>query len=296
MSGFRVTERSIASRSLQGLQRNLSKLSDMQAQLSGGKLLTRPSDSPIGTVSAMQSRGQIRAVEQYSRNADDGMGWLSTLDSTLNDTSTQLNKIRDLVLQGSSAGTSTSPGAREALGAEVDELRSSILNLANTRYLDRPVFGGTTTGSVAYAADGTYAGDTGSVTRTVGDNTKVRVDASGDATFGTGTDQLFSILSAISDNIRNNPGALGANLDSLDAASDRVRTQLTEVGARTNRIESAKDAAASKTLDLKNQLSDVEDIDLPKAITDLTLQQTAYQAALGATAKVVQPSLLDFLR
>ena len=43
-------------------------------------------------------------------------------------------------------------------------------------------------------------------------------------------------------------------------------------------------------------MTDVEDIDLPKTITELQLQQTAYQAALAAGARVVQPSLVDFLR
>jgi flagellar hook-associated protein 3 FlgL len=43
-------------------------------------------------------------------------------------------------------------------------------------------------------------------------------------------------------------------------------------------------------------VSDVEDIDLPKTISDMQLQQVAYQAALAAGAKVVQPSLVDFLR
>jgi flagellar hook-associated protein 3 FlgL len=55
-------------------------------------------------------------------------------------------------------------------------------------------------------------------------------------------------------------------------------------------------AAQNRVQDLQSQLSDVEDIDLPKTITELSLQQTAYQAALAATAKVIQPSLVDFLR
>ena len=57
-----------------------------------------------------------------------------------------------------------------------------------------------------------------------------------------------------------------------------------------------RQAADDRVIDLNSQLSNVEDIDLPKTITDLQLQQTAYQAALAATAKVVQPSLVDFLR
>jgi flagellar hook-associated protein 3 FlgL len=40
----------------------------------------------------------------------------------------------------------------------------------------------------------------------------------------------------------------------------------------------------------------VEGVDLPSALVDLQLQEMAYQAALGATAKALQPTLLDFLR
>jgi flagellar hook-associated protein 3 FlgL len=54
--------------------------------------------------------------------------------------------------------------------------------------------------------------------------------------------------------------------------------------------------ANDKVDNLTQQLSDVEDIDLPQTITDMQLQQTAYQAALAAGAKVVQSSLIDFLR
>jgi flagellar hook-associated protein 3 FlgL len=57
-----------------------------------------------------------------------------------------------------------------------------------------------------------------------------------------------------------------------------------------------RQAADDRVLSLTGQLSEVEDIDLPKTITELQLQQTAYQAALAATARVVQPSLVDFLR
>jgi flagellar hook-associated protein 3 FlgL len=49
-------------------------------------------------------------------------------------------------------------------------------------------------------------------------------------------------------------------------------------------------------LTLKTQLSDIEDIDLPETIMKLQLQEVAYQAALGATARAIQPSLMDFLR
>ena len=57
-----------------------------------------------------------------------------------------------------------------------------------------------------------------------------------------------------------------------------------------------KDSAESRVLAVTSQLSDIEDIDLPKVIMEMQLQQTSYQAALAASAKVIQPSLIDFLR
>jgi flagellar hook-associated protein 3 FlgL len=69
-----------------------------------------------------------------------------------------------------------------------------------------------------------------------------------------------------------------------------------DIGARTVRVETARSVANDATLTLSNALSSVENVDLAKATVDLGLREVAYQAALGATARVLQPSLLDFLR
>jgi flagellar hook-associated protein 3 FlgL len=85
-------------------------------------------------------------------------------------------------------------------------------------------------------------------------------------------------------------------LTALDNVRTNLQTQLSDVGARYNRVQSAQQSADDRSLTIANSLSTVEDVDLPKTIVQLQLQQVAYQAALGATAKVVTPSLVDFLR
>jgi flagellar hook-associated protein 3 FlgL len=292
----RVTEHSIHTRVLANLQRSIAKGEKIQEQLSSGKQINRPSDSPTGTVTSMQLRGEARTSQQYNRNADDGLGWLSTLDSTMANTSTLVNEVRDLTVQGLSSGSNTGQ-AQEALASQVDQLKASLIGYANTKYMDRPVFGGTTTGDVAYDASGTFVGDSGQTTRTVGAGAKVRVDANGEEAFGTGATQLFTVLQNISDNIRSGDGeALAGSLKDLDTASDLMKNTLSGVGARYNRIEQMKQSALDRSLSVSAQLSDVEDVDLPKTIMDMQLQQTAYQAALASAAKVIQPSLIDFLR
>lgn len=292
----RVTETSIHSRVLSNLQRQLGQGSKIQEQLSSGKILNRPSDSPSGTITSMELRGETRVVQQHSRNADDGVGWLGTLDNALAQSSTLINRVRDLTVEGlNSAGGTTQ--SREALAVEVDNIRDALIGHANSTYLDRPVFGGTTTDGIAYKSDGTYVGDSGQVQRTVGTNVKVRVDVNGPEAFGSGPTGLFSVLKDISDGLRSNDmNTLDQGLKNLDASADILKGTMSDVGARYNRVAQMRESAEDRMLTLKSQLSDVEDVDLPKTIMEMQLQQTAYQAALAASAKVIQPSLIDYLR
>ena len=62
------------------------------------------------------------------------------------------------------------------------------------------------------------------------------------------------------------------------------------------RLESAQQNNLDRQLTLKTSLASVEEIDLPRTIMELNMTQTGYQAALSATAKAIQPSLVDFLR
>lgn len=296
MASGRVTESTIHNAVLNNLQRSIQKGQKIQEQLSSGKQINRPSDSPTGTVTAMQLRGDVRIAQQYSRNAGDAMGWLNTIDSTLTSASTLVNRARDLTLQGLSSGSNDAQ-SNSALAAEIDQIKTSLIGYANTQYLGRPVFGGTTTGEVAYDGNGTFVGDAGQTTRTVGQNSKVRVDTNGTEAFGTGDTQLFSVLQEIADGIRSgDSAALNTSLGKLDTAGDVMKNSLSDVGARYNRVEQMKQSSDDHLLSVRSQLSDIEDVDLPKAIMELQIQQTSYQAALAATAKVIQPSLIDFLR
>jgi flagellar hook-associated protein 3 FlgL len=292
----RITEQSMTTRALSDLQRSSARSDKIQQQISSGKQISRPSDSPTGTVTSLQLRGEVRATQQYSRNADDGLGWLGTIQDKLGDASSQILRVRDLTVQALNA-SDTDPGAREALAEEIDNVRASLIGDANSTFMGRPVFGGTTSGSVAYDDDGSYKGDSGQTTRTVGPNSKVRIETTGPEAFGSGNTQLFQVLSSISSDIRsNNVSTLSGDLTNLDTAHDLLKSNLSDVGARYNRVTQMKQSSQDHLLSVSSQLSDIEDVDLPKAIMDLQIQQTSYQAALAATAKVIQPSLIDFLR
>ena len=292
---FRVTQHSPGARALDGLQAQLSALGRIQEQLSSGRLISKPSDSPTGTAVALQTRAQIRASEQYGRNATDGLCWLSTADTTLSSVTHSLRRVRDLTVQGMSTGTPSAP-AREALAAGVKSLRDGLVQLANTQYNGRPVFGGTTAQAVAYNADGSFAGNVAAVNRTVGDNTVVQVAMPGPSVFGDDATGAFAVLGRIYDHLTNDPGALQTDLTNLDTAIQSVISSRSTLGAYYSRVESMKNTADNRVMDLEVAQSEVENVDLPKTIMELQMQQTAYQAALGATGRVITPSLVDFLR
>lgn len=291
----RVTQRMMVGQSLQGLESTQSQLAAAQRRATTGKAISRPSDDPSATMTALRLRSEKSRTDQWARNAQDGQAWLGTVDSTLSSMSAQVRRVRELTIQGMNTGT-MSASARGAIASEIEGLRQNLLSNANTTYLGRPLFGGTTAASTAYAATGAYTGDASIVTREVGDGVTVRVDVTGPEAFGPAGADLFSVLTSIANDLRTNTGNLGADLTSLDAVSERMTTAMADVGTRYNRIEGALSSLALRTDDLTTSLSEVEDVDLARSIYDLNVAQVSYQAALGATAKVIQPSLMDFLR
>ncbi|WP_162260798.1 flagellin N-terminal helical domain-containing protein [Nocardioides sp. Soil805] len=293
-----MTQSMLTDRSMTHLQGSLSRLAQIQEHLSTGRVLNRASDNPGDAGSAMRLRSAAGAQQQYARNAQDGLGWLNTIDATLGTAGDAVRRARELAQQG--ANGSAGPEAREALAVEVDQIRAGLLATANTSYLDRPVLGGTTAGSVAFSQAGgvvTFAGDTGAVNRTVAEGSVVDVALAGPAAFGTDGDNVFDHLSALSTALRaGDRTAIGVGLDALAADGSRITMARADVGARTVRVEQAATRAGDVELTLTSSLAEIESADLPRTMMELQMQEVAYQAALAATSRVLQPSLVDFLR
>lgn len=295
MAITRVTQSMMSQRSLGSLQASLSKLANLQEQVTTGRVLNRPSDSPSDTMTAMRMRSSLSDQKQYARNAEDGLGWLGQSENTLSGVNSQLRRARELALQG--VNGSQGQAALDALAVEVEKIREGVLASANTTYLGRPIFGGITGGPVAFDAAGAWVGTAGAVNRTVADGVTIDVQTDGQAAFGPNGANVLDDLANLSAALRaGDTTATAAAGNALNAGMDRIQGQISDIGARYNRLEAASQAAADAELALKGSLSEVENTDLPKALVELQMQEVAYQAALASTARVVQPSLMDFLR
>ncbi len=290
----RITHTSVQRSTHANLQLNLQRMADMQARLSSGKTITKPSDDPGGLSRTLKLRADQKATEQYQRNADDGVAWMSTIDSALQTAVASLRKARDLTVQG--ANGSMSPQAREAIAYELEGIRDALLDQANTSYLGRSVFAGTSDEGVAFRPDYTWTGVPGAtVERRIAPATTVRADADGAAIFGAGGDSVFALIDRIAQDLRAGNDVSG-HLDRIDARQDAMLSGLADVGTRYGQLENAQRATEKTLMDFTGQIAAIEDIDLAETILQIQSQEVAYQAALGATARVLQPSLMDFLR
>ena len=294
---MRITQRAVALTSLQGLNRSLGDLGKLQEQLSSGRAISAPSDSPTGTNRAMQTRSDQAGLAQQARNIGDAKTWLDSADSVLQGMIDATRRVRDLTVQGQNTGA-LSPASQAAIGMEVAALRETLLGQANrTVPGGRPLFGGVTSGSVAYDATGAWVGQGGAPNmRRVSDSETVRIDLTGPEAFGTPGSDLFALVGDIAADVTANPTALAGHLADLDTAINGMLSAIADIGARSKRIEQAETINVEKTLTLQSRLAETEGIDLPATIMALQMRQVSYEAALSATAKSLQPTLVDFLR
>lgn len=297
----RVATNAAINRISSDLTRTFNRMSDVQSQISSGRRLQRPSDDPSKVANAMEERATRRRLEQYTANATDASGWLKATDDTLVALQEQAAQAKARATSAVNGGTSAA--TRQAIAADIENIRSSMLQLANATYQGRSLFAGTAAVAQAYTASGTYDGDDGAVSRTIDEGVTLQVNVHGTEVFGAAdtadplAGDLFQVLGAMADAARSGSStAMAAASGALDGAIDRMSEAQIRVGGAAVQVDTTIGRNELVMLDVKERLSSIEDVDLAEAIISLRSDEASYQAALGVTARVIQPSLLDFLR
>jgi flagellar hook-associated protein 3 FlgL len=301
--GLRITDEMRQATVLADLQDASTRLSKTQEVMASGRTINQPSDNPYGTSQALGLSSDLSATGQYQRNVSEAMGWQNVTDSALTTMNNSVQRVRELLIQGSS--DSAGPDARSAAAQEIDQLIESVKQDGDATYEGRYVFAGTATGTKPYAVGGSdaYAGDSGAVARAIGPGVSVQVNVLGSTILGSagGDGKLLDTLRNISAHLK---GGTTADMDALrttdlaqlDQNSSTIMQAQATVGATTNRLQTADSRLQDVSLATTQLLSNVEDADMAKTMTDFSMQQSVYQAALRAGANIVQDSLMDFLR
>jgi flagellar hook-associated protein 3 FlgL len=292
----RTTNQTLMASAQRNLQSNITRMAKLQELAATQQKITRPSDDPSGAAASLKVRAQQSASEQYTRNIANGNGWLTTLDGAMSQATGILNRVRDLTIQG--ANGSVPPSAKQSIAVELEGLKADLLGQANTQYLGRNVFAGNSdaVGAFVSSPSPTFTGTAGSsVERRIGPDSTVRVDADGAAVFGTGADSVFTLIDNIISDLRTGTN-VSKHLDAIISRHETLVGHHADIGTRHAQLLRAEDINMEFSGLLEAQRSGIEDADIGQVILDLKLQEVNYRAALAVTAKVLQPTLMDFLR
>jgi flagellar hook-associated protein 3 FlgL len=300
-----LTMNTAAQRSLQFQQAKLAELQDKATSLNK---ISRPSDDPAATAQALATRSLQAANAQYGRNIDDGNTWLTAADSALEQATNVMRRVKDLTVMAGNGSLNQS--GKDAIAAELESLKTDLISIANSQHLGRNIFAGNSDAAGAFTTgtprNPSIPSDTGTpptfngtgasaVERRISATQTVRVDADGATIFGNGTGSVFDIVGKLAADLRT-----GTDVDprvaDVDTAFKNIVNGRAEIGTRQAQLERAGNVNTELEASLDAQRTGIEKADLGSVIMDLKLQETNYQVALAATAKVLQPTLMDFLR
>jgi flagellar hook-associated protein 3 FlgL len=294
---MRITQSMMSNRMLTNLSNSYSDLNKYSEQLSSGKKITKPSDDPVVATKGMSYRTEVRDVEQYKRNLSEAQTWIDNSDSALGNATSALQRIRELAVQASN-GT-YEEGQRGNIAQEVDQLKEQLASIANTQVNEKYIFNGsdTNTAPVTINDDGSATVDfnTNSVSLTLSKGVEVKMNADGEAAFG---EKLFNDLENFSAALRSNSSDedLDQYIGALDENIDNLVNERADLGARMNRMDLVASRLDDQELSATKLMSDNEDADMEEVIMNLTSQEAVHRAAMSAGARIIQPTLMDFLR
>ncbi len=292
----RITQGMLSRSVLSDIQDVSARLEQTRRKLASGKALERPSDDPFGVSRSLTFRDELAANRQYQRSIDEAHGWQSVADTALQSVGDSVLRARELAVQA--ANGSASAGDRATIAAEVEQLLASTKSDANVQYAGRFVFSGSATLTRPYTtADDAYHGDAAAVYREIGPGVQIAVNTPGSAVIGDGSSGVIQALRGLLTHLQTNDVAgIGSDIGTLDAAHAAVVSARADIGARSNRLDAASARLSQLEETTSSLLSKIEDADMAKTLIDASTQQSVYESALRAGARIVQTSLLDFLQ
>ncbi len=320
-----ITRTTFIGSSNQMLQRTMdaqNSLYKTQEQALTLKKILVPSDDALGTSTIIKSNNSLGNISSYKDNISTLSAETKMTESIFTTMIDKMDRINELTVQAAN-GTNNAETLK-AIQAEITELKSNIVDLANTKYNDKYIFSGVNTGTVPYSleADGSivYNGtktlnpdgtiDTSNTDyqrkTEIAENVYMSVNYAGDSIFGTydattdpatGTG-LFKTL-----------GDLDAALTAPTVDFDLIREQIDKVqagistlsnyrsanGINAQRLDMTLTSLEDTELLITSQKSAVQDLDAAEAYTKYSKEMYTYQASLQISSSSLSSSLLNYL-
>lgn len=295
---MRVTQNMVSTNLLKNLNRSYGELDKYFTQLNTGKKINRPSDDPVAAMKGMGFRTELNRIEQYQRNTNELHNWFDNSDAALEQVTSGVQRIRYLAVQASNGTYGESE--LKNIAKEVEQIKLDLVDMANTKVNDKFIFNGTETDVPPVQLDGQaqISFHAGEVNIEVAANTDLVANVDGNKVFTTEDSDLFSIIDNFIEKLEsgNAEGDMDQSIAEIDEVIDNVINARADLGARMNRLELVENRLGQQEIIATSTLSANEDINYAETITKLITQESIHRAALSSGSRIIQPTLLDFLR
>lgn len=304
---MRVTNKMLANHAMTNLYGSLKRLDKLNSNLSSGKRIQRPSDDPVATTVIMRLKSSLQQISDHKANVDNAIGVSESIDSALAELGDVLQRANELAIRGSNGTLEQT--SRDAIAREIDQLIDHIVQVGNSTFAGRYIFGYNRTDKAPFERvddtilylgedittfldnEPTTPADTVRTGVEVGVGTTIDVSVPGDKAFGPALNSLLQLKHAL-----ETGGDVDAVIGDIQDAMDTLLQYRSEVGAKMKRLEITEERLADLELSTKTLLSETYDVDVAETIMNLKMEENAYQLALSVNARIIQPTLMDFLK
>lgn len=319
---MRVTNSMLVNNFLSDMKTNLSNMKDIQSQITSGKEIRKPSDDPFKVARSMQLNSAINANSQYNENIKDIGNYLDVTDTALGQAENVLQRVRELLISSGNGAYGTEE--KIAIKNEIEQKISELSQTLNTNFDGGYVFGGTRGTTKPLEDDCSYflnGGDSTKQINMIKGKLSTEISPGVDIEYNVTADEIMNFTNENGDSIsvkdlltkivnhldgKSDDGSvddsnsvsnlIGGDLQEVTDSINNILKVRSKVGANQNRMDSAKAKNEDETFNLTDILSGIEDIDITEKIMEYSTMQTVYMASLQTSAKIIQPSLLDYLR
>lgn len=291
---MRITQTMLQDNLLRNLFASQKEMDKYFTQIYTGKKIRRPSEDPVIAMRGINYRTELTEIEQYKRNASGIWKWMDHADDALDKATNVMHRMEDLAIQASN--DTLTEAERESIAKEVRQLRDQIVDIANTQVSGRYIFNGTDT-DVAPVQDGQIVAGEGrnqEVRVEIAKGITIPINLNPDDIFG---EELFENIDSFINALENGYQAdIDASIGNLNDSMTKIVQGRAELGARMNRLELIEDRLEHQAIIAEDIMKTNEGVDFEEAVTNLLTQEVIHRAALSAGSKIIQPSLVDFLR
>jgi flagellar hook-associated protein 3 FlgL len=265
-----------------------------------------PSDAPIKVADSMNYKSQLNRNAQYQRNTDQAQNWMNMTESALKNGTEVIQRARELTIYAST--DSVTPEDRESIASEIKELRDELIDISRAELGDSYIFSGQETDkepfTVTDEGDGevsiSYQGDNGAIKRRLNENVEMNINLTGNKVFEKAINDLNNLYDDLNlddgDPAKTGSEISANSLGDMDEAIKKFTELRSEVGGKLKRTNNLKNRLETNEVHLKQLKSSNEDANLAEVITNLKMEENVYRASLASGARIMQQSLVDFIR